>query len=69
MKAKYGIADEDIQNFDESGFLIGKISSQLVVTAWRSRVGYPGTRRRCDGAHYPTLPHLCRQGPYLHLVR
>ena len=32
IKAKYGIADEDIYNFDESGFLMGKISSQLVVT-------------------------------------
>jgi hypothetical protein len=32
MKAKYGIIDEDTWNFDESGFMMGKISSQLVVT-------------------------------------
>jgi hypothetical protein len=32
VKAKYGIVDEDMYNFDESGFLMGKISSQLVVT-------------------------------------
>jgi hypothetical protein len=32
MKAKYSIVDEDMYNFDESGFLMGKISSQLVVT-------------------------------------
>jgi len=32
MKAKYGIVDDDMYNFDESGFLIGKISLQLVVT-------------------------------------
>jgi hypothetical protein len=32
MKAKYGIIDEDIWNFDESGFMMGKITSQLVVT-------------------------------------
>jgi hypothetical protein len=32
MKAKYGIVDEDTWNFDESGFMMGKISSQLVVT-------------------------------------
>ena len=32
IKAKYGIADEDTYNFDESGFLMGKITSQLVVT-------------------------------------
>jgi hypothetical protein len=32
MKVKYGIADEDTWNFDESGFMMGKISSQLIVT-------------------------------------
>jgi hypothetical protein len=32
MKAKYGIIDKDIWNFDESGFMMGKITSQLVVT-------------------------------------
>jgi hypothetical protein len=32
MKAKYGIQDEDTWNFDETGFLMGKITSQLVVT-------------------------------------
>jgi hypothetical protein len=37
MKAKYGIADEDTYNFDESGFLMGKISSQLVVTGSEKR--------------------------------
>jgi hypothetical protein len=31
MKEKYGFLDEDMYNFDESGFLMGKISSQLVV--------------------------------------
>jgi hypothetical protein len=32
VKAKYGILDEDTWNFDKTGFLIGKIRSQLVVT-------------------------------------
>jgi hypothetical protein len=32
MKAKYSILDEDTWNFNKSGFMIGKISSQLVVT-------------------------------------
>ncbi|KAG9186421.1 hypothetical protein G6011_02977 [Alternaria panax] len=32
MKAKHGIADEDTWNFDEFGFMMGKITSQLVVT-------------------------------------
>ena len=32
MKQKWGIVDDDIYNFDETGFMIGKISSQLVIT-------------------------------------
>ena len=32
MKAKYGIQDCDIWNFDETGFMIGVISSSMVVT-------------------------------------
>jgi hypothetical protein len=32
IKAKYGIVDEDAWNFDKSGFMMGKISSQRVVT-------------------------------------
>jgi hypothetical protein len=32
IKAKYGILDKDTWNFNELGFLIGKITSQLVVT-------------------------------------
>ena len=32
MKAKYGIVDEDIYNFNKTGFIIGKILSQLVIT-------------------------------------
>ncbi|KAH5708172.1 hypothetical protein HBI81_256520 [Parastagonospora nodorum] len=31
-KLKYGIIDDDIHNFDETGFMIGKISSQMVIT-------------------------------------
>ncbi|KAI1676278.1 DDE superfamily endonuclease [Pyrenophora tritici-repentis] len=31
-KAKYGIVDEDIYNFDETGFIMGKILSQSVIT-------------------------------------
>jgi len=42
MKAKHGIADEDIWNFDESGFIMGKISSQLVVTG----VEKPGKQKK-----------------------
>jgi hypothetical protein len=31
MNEKYGITDEDTYNFEESGFIMGKISTQLVV--------------------------------------
>ncbi|KAI1676078.1 DDE superfamily endonuclease [Pyrenophora tritici-repentis] len=39
-KAKYGICDEDVYNFDEAGFMIRKIMTQLVVTA-SGRRGWP----------------------------
>ena len=31
IKAKYSITDKDTQNFNESSFIIGKISSQLII--------------------------------------
>jgi hypothetical protein len=36
-KAKYGILDEDIYNFDEAGFQIGVIGSRIVVTGSKRR--------------------------------
>jgi hypothetical protein len=30
-KAKYGIIDDDIYNFDETGFMTGTISTGMVV--------------------------------------
>ena len=36
-KAKYGILDEDVYNFDEAGFMMGKITTQLVVTGSERR--------------------------------
>ena len=41
-KAKYGIVDEDMYNFDETGFIIGKILSQSVITGSDK----PGTSKR-----------------------
>jgi hypothetical protein len=45
---KYGIAEEDIHNFDESGFLMGIIATAKVVTGAESRnrpkVAQPGNR-------------------------
>jgi hypothetical protein len=37
IKAKYGILDEDTFNFDESGFMMGQISTGSVVTALERR--------------------------------
>jgi hypothetical protein len=42
MKAKYGIQDEDTYNFDETGFMMGMISTGAVVTAAERR-GRPKT--------------------------
>jgi hypothetical protein len=36
-KAKYGICDEDVYNFDEASFMMGKITTQLVVTGSERR--------------------------------
>ena len=47
-KLKYGITDDDIYNFDETGFIMGKILSQMVITgseaAGRKKVIQPGNR-------------------------
>ena len=36
--AKYGIQDADIYNFDETGFMMGVISTTMVVTSLDGRV-------------------------------
>jgi hypothetical protein len=41
-KTKYGICDEDVFNFDEAGFMMGKLTTQLVVTGSERR-GRPKT--------------------------
>jgi hypothetical protein len=47
-KAKYGICDDDVYNFDEAGFMMGKITTQLVVTGaerrGRPKAIQPGNR-------------------------
>jgi hypothetical protein len=37
MKAKYGIQDADTYNFDETGFMMGQITTGAVVTASERR--------------------------------
>jgi hypothetical protein len=36
-KIKYGILDEDTYNFDEAGFMIGKVKTLLIVTGSERR--------------------------------
>jgi hypothetical protein len=48
VKAKYGIVDDDIYNFDETGFIIGIIFAGMVVTTSNGRskakLAQPGNR-------------------------
>ena len=48
MKAKYGIADSDFYNFDETGFMMGVICGSMVVTRadrqGKSKSVQPGNR-------------------------
>jgi len=37
MKAKHGIVDEDIYNFDEAGFQMGVIDSRMIITGSEKR--------------------------------
>ncbi|KAF7569578.1 hypothetical protein PtrM4_119930 [Pyrenophora tritici-repentis] len=41
-KVKYGICDKDVYNFNKASFIIGKITTQLIVTASERR-GRPKT--------------------------
>jgi hypothetical protein len=36
-KTKYGVCDEDVYNFNKAGFMMGKITTQLVVTGSERR--------------------------------
>ena len=73
-KAKYGICDEDVYNFDEAGFMIGKITTQLVVTAserrGRPKAVEPGNRgwvtliAAINAAGWAVPPFLIFAGKY-----
>ncbi|XP_014549963.1 hypothetical protein COCVIDRAFT_32292 [Bipolaris victoriae FI3] len=73
-KAKYGICDEDVYNFDEASFLIGKITTQLAVTAserrGRPKAVQPGGREwvtfiaRINAAGWSIPPFLIFTGKY-----
>jgi len=73
-KAKYGICDEDVYNFDEAGFMMGKITTQLVVTAserrGRPKAIQPGNREwvtliaAINAAGWSVPPFLIFAGQY-----
>jgi hypothetical protein len=48
VKVQYGIADDDIYNFDETGFMMGIISAAMVVTTsegrGKAKMAQPGNR-------------------------
>ena len=48
VKAKYGIVDDDIYNFDETGFIMGIIFAGMVVTTsdghGKAKLAQPGNR-------------------------
>ena len=48
MRAKYGIVEEDIYNFDETGFIMGIICPGMVVTTsdgrGKAKLAQPGNR-------------------------
>jgi helix-turn-helix, Psq domain/Tc5 transposase DNA-binding domain len=74
MRAKYGVQDCDFYNFDETGFMMGMISTAMVVTRsdrhGRSKSVQPGNREwataiecvNADGCCIP--PFLIVQGAY-----
>ena len=72
--AKYGVAEEDIFNFDETGFMMGMICGQMAVTRTdrrgRSKSIQPGNREwataiACiSGNEFAVPPFLVVQGKY-----
>jgi hypothetical protein len=73
-KAKYGICDEDVYNFDEAGFMMGKITTQLVITGserrGRPKTVQPGDREwatviaAINAAGWSVPPFLIFAGKY-----
>lgn len=73
-KTVYGICDEDTYNFDEAGFMMGKISSHLVVTGserrGRPKAIQPGNRewvsviQGINAAGWPIPPFIIFAGQY-----
>lgn len=75
MRAKYGVVDADIYNFDETGFRMGVICPRIVVTRadrrGRSKAVQPGNREwataivciNSEGEHPTFFSSTGRQPP------
>ncbi|OHW89500.1 putative transposase, partial [Colletotrichum incanum] len=59
--AKYGILDDDIYNFDETGFLIGMLSHAKVVTT-SDRKGRPRTKQPGNREWVSVIQGVCADG-------
>jgi hypothetical protein len=73
-KAKYGICNNNVYNFDKAGFIMGKITTQLVVTGserrGRPKAIQPGNRKwvtliaAINAAGWSIPPFLIFAGQY-----
>ncbi len=61
MIAKYGIHETDIYNFDETGFLMGMLSSAKVVTSSERR-GKPRTKQPGNREWVTVIQGVCATG-------
>jgi hypothetical protein len=79
---QYAILDDDTYNFDETGFQMGVISTEIVTTGserrGRAKTSQPGNREWVtviQGVNErallgnPVIHYLCRSTPPLSLVR
>ena len=72
IKAKHGIADEDTYNFDETGFMMGVITSQHVVTGSEKRASKGKLVQPGDREWATVIETICADGsaipPYIILA-
>jgi hypothetical protein len=61
-RAKYGIVDEDIYNFDETGFQMGVITTARVVTGSERRASRPVTLQPGNREWVTVIECICAHG-------
>ena len=65
MKEKYGILDQDTYNFDETGFMMGIITSQSVVTGSERRGGKRKVVQQGNREWATVIETICADGTAL----